>query len=74
MDSPASREWPLDEASLRKVRGYLEGLALILDDFNAEERGKDQADPLAERLQRFKTPGLDWEALRYQVGAGTGWS
>lgn len=73
MDSQASREWPLDEASLRKARGYLEGLALILDEFNVEERGKDQADPLAERLQHLQTPGIEWAALRYQFSVGTGW-
>lgn len=74
MDSQASKEWPLDEASLRKTRGYLEGLALILDEFNVEERGKDQTDPLAERLQRLQTPGIEWEALRYQIGVSIGWA
>jgi hypothetical protein len=74
MESQASPEWTLDDTALRKARGYLEGLALILDDFNAEERGKDHADPLVERLQGLQTPGIEWEALRYQVSAGTGWS
>lgn len=74
MENQASREWSLDDTALRKARGYLEGLALILDEFNAEERGKDQADPLAERLQELQTPGAEWSALRYQGGVGMGWS
>jgi hypothetical protein len=64
----------LGDGTLRKARGYLEGLALILDEFNAEERGKDEVDPLAERLQELQTPGIEWSSLRYQGGVGMGWS
>ena len=74
MENQASQEWSLDDGTLQKARGYLEGLALILDDFDDQERGKDQADSLVERLQKIQTPGVEWSALRYQRGVGMGWS
>lgn len=59
---------------IRKSVGYLNGLVVILDQLHAEGRGKDGDDALSEKLQEVQEGVGEWAPVRYQTGAGVGWS
>ena len=63
----------ISTADLEEALDYLEGLVVILDHFANERRGMDKPDTLLESLESMDSQGNNWEPLRYQTGAGSGW-
>ena len=59
---------------LEEALDYLEGLSVIMRFFDESGRGREGRDMLLEGLQVMDSGGMNWEPLRYQVGAGHGWS
>lgn len=56
---------------LEMALDYLEGLVLILREF---DRRETHEQPLAEALMKMDSHGMNWETLRYQATTRQGWS
>lgn len=68
--SKRAHVWTTD---LEQALDYLDGLVVILEQFDTEGRGRDHEDDLTQRLENMDSQGGNWKPLRYQTGVGTGW-
>ena len=59
---------------LARTLDYLDGLLTILQRLSNDRVGKDAGDPLIGQLEEGTAYSDAWDALRYQVGVGAGWS
>ncbi|MGD8202449.1 hypothetical protein ACQE98_17545 [Ornithinimicrobium sp. W1679] len=60
-------------ADLAQALDYLEGLVLILSEFDEHTAGRDVRPRLLEALSAIDSHGMNWEPLRYQTADGQGW-
>lgn len=70
---PRSRRAHVSTDDLEQALDYLDGLMVILREFDARQRGRDGADGLLRQLEDMDSQGGNWAPLRYQTGGGTGW-
>ncbi len=70
---PRSRRAHVSTDDLEQALDYLDGLLVILKEFDETRRGRDSADGLLLKLEDMDSQGGNWAPLRYQTGAGAGW-
>ena len=70
---PRSRRAHVSTDDLEQALDYLDGLLVILKEFDETRRGQDSADGLLLKLEDMDSQGGNWAPLRYQTGAGAGW-
>jgi hypothetical protein len=70
---PRSRRAHVSTDDLEQALDYLDGLLVILKEFDETRRGRDSADGLLLKLEGMDSQGGNWAPLRYQTGAGAGW-
>jgi hypothetical protein len=70
---PRSRRAHISTDDLEQALDYLDGLLVILKEFDDTRRGQDSADGLLLKLEDMDSQGGNWAALRYQTGAGARW-
>ena len=70
---PRSRRAHVSTDDLEQALDYLDGLVVILREFDERQRGRDGADSLLRKLEDMDSQGGNWAPLRYQTGGGAGW-
>jgi hypothetical protein len=70
---PRSRRAHVSTDDLEQALDYLDGLVVILREFDERQRGRDGADGLLRKLEDMDSQGGNWTPLRYQTGGGAGW-